>query len=219
MDLFIILFGKENHSRELKSAVTASIPLKRERILLLNKQYSFPFWLHLAITLHSINQKVVYPLGMFTLLLEFRGLSRIGRAISHFVGVAPTVRTVDKIKQHLLKLQAFEIQDMIKNSICIVTLDNYSHVYGSSSISTSRNTQFLLQNYSVVALVKVPKQIHVNYIQLKSSGKSTFLASLPSSFADLKVYEYEVGFYFSGCLFSHVGPPVDFGRFQNDSSR
>ena len=117
MDLFIILFGKEKHSQEIKSAITASIPLSQVRIFSLNQEYTLPFWLHLASTLHSINQKVIYPLGMFTLLLEFRGLSRIGKAISNVVGLAPSVRTVDKLKQELLKLQAFEIKDMIKNSI------------------------------------------------------------------------------------------------------
>ena len=71
-----------------------------------------------------------------------------------------------------------------------------------------------------MALVKVPKHVGVNYIELKSSGKATFLASLPSSFADLKVYEYEVGFYcYSRDLSLHLGPPIDFGRFQNNSSR
>jgi hypothetical protein len=188
MDIYVYQYSRKNSSDQVLQATEQNVMLSEHLVISLNKQFAMSFWLHLARSLHEMNQKVVYPLALFTLLLEFRGLSRIGKSICNYTGLSPAIRTIDKVKESLLVAQKTEISDVIKNEIFVVALDNYTHIYGSPSITTSRDTQYHNPMYSVVALVKVPIQVPAIFIL---TGR-TFLFSVPNSMLDMRVFEHDV---------------------------
>jgi hypothetical protein len=191
MDVYVYQYGRKASSNQVLKAMKQNVMLSERVIVLINKQYAMSFWLHLAKSLHEMNQKVIYPLALFTLLLEFRGLSRIGKSICNYAGLSPTVRTIDKVKESLLVAQKKEISELIESEIFMIAADNYTHIYGSPSITTSRDTQYHNPMYSVVALVKIPIQVPANLIPLTGV---TYASSVPSSIADLRVFEQDVSF-------------------------
>ena len=98
MDIFVPQNGKEcdqkNYMEWLDDKHVLDLDNQRE----ITKKYSLPLWLHLCITLHNVNQKVVLPLTMWTMLQEYRGLSRLGRQFCIFVGLSPSIRSYDARK-------------------------------------------------------------------------------------------------------------------------
>jgi hypothetical protein len=154
----------------------------------LQKRYVMSFWLHLAQTLHHLSQKVVCPLALWTLLLEFRGLSRVGKTMLNYSGLAPSVRTVDTLKGELLMKQSADLQFIVDHHVFICALDNYTHVYGSPSISMNRDTQYHNPLFSVVAVVELTKQFASKFI----AHAGSYFASLPPAAIDLKANQQEV---------------------------
>ena len=148
-----------------------------------------PFWLHLSHVIHQMNQKVVFPLALWVLLLEFRGLSRIGKTLLSFTGVSPSIRTVDRIKEDLLVQQTYDLAKIVKTEVFICALDNYTHVYGSPAITTARDTQYHNPLYTVVAIVKIPVQFECS-LRLMDNGE--FLCSLPPSVLTLQGLQKQV---------------------------
>jgi len=166
-------------------------------MLKLSKRYVMPFWLHLSHVIYQMNQKVVFPLALWVLLLEFRGLSRIGKTLLSFTGISPSIRTVDRIKEDLLIQQIHELANIVKQEVFICALDNYTHVYGSPSITSARDTQYHNPLYTVVAIVKIPVQFECS-LRLMDNGE--FLCSLPASVLALQALQKQVALnYF--CVF------------------
>ena len=88
--------------------------------------YTLPFWLHLAVTLHQLNQKVTGPLTLWMFLQEYRGLSRLGRTMANLVGLAASLRHYDKIRTTLLAEASDQIAEITSKGRCLIAFDNYN---------------------------------------------------------------------------------------------
>jgi len=67
--------------------------------------------------------------------------------------------------------------------VFICALDNYTHVYGSPTITRSRDTQYHNPLYTVVAIIKIPQQFESI---LRPMGLGEFMCSLPASVLTLE---------------------------------
>ena len=115
------------------------------------EQYASRFWFFCAVSMYRANRRCVLPLMYITMQLEFRGLSRIGRSLLSTMGAAPAIRNYDVQKNKLVKNYAAKVQQMVQDNDCIVTWDNYCHVWGSPTLKM-RDTSYLKANYTVVAV-------------------------------------------------------------------
>ena len=148
MELFIFQTGQASDSNTIRKCWEGKYLISDPYRLHLIKRYALPFWMHLAQTLHSLNQKVVNPLTLWLLLQEYRGLSRIGRILSNYVGLAPSLRTYDKIKRDLLRSAEEDVRRIINSGYCLVAADNYTHSYRSAKLSPTQTTQYHQPNYT-----------------------------------------------------------------------
>jgi hypothetical protein len=193
MELFILQYGKGPDIELIEEAIAKKKNrLPEEAFKKFQKRYSLPFWLHLATSLHSMNQQVIYPLAMWMLLEEYRGLSRLGRVLANYVGLAPAAKTFDNIHEKLSKQAANEISTIASTGRCITCFDNYTHQYGSPSLRTDRSTQYFLPTFTVGAIVQWPDFVNIDLSFCKSNVAKIYLASVPSSMKDLAHYEATV---------------------------
>ena len=183
LELFIVQHGRDRDSKRMTASLKFQLVFLPEELTLLHKRYVMPFWLHLSHVVHQMNQKVVFPLALWVLLLEFRGLSRIGKTLLSFTGMSPSIRTVDRIKEDLLVQQSLDLQKIVNTEVFICALDNYTHVYGSPTITRSRDTQYHNPLYTVVAIIKIPQQFESI---LRPMGLGEFMCSLPASVLTLE---------------------------------
>src|ERR1044072_8080441 len=91
------------------------------------------------------------PLTHFTMQLEYRGLSRMGRSLLAEVGQAPSARGYDGNKKKLLEAYDAKVTEMVTCNGAIVTWDNFCHTYNSPSLSARRSSN-LQANFTVVGL-------------------------------------------------------------------
>ena len=80
MELFILQSGKTKDVGLLMKLLDSKSKALDPFLLITRKRYNLPLWLHMASALHQINQQVIWPLSLWMLLLEYRGLSRIAPA-------------------------------------------------------------------------------------------------------------------------------------------
>jgi hypothetical protein len=187
MEIYILQFGKENDVTELKHCLEDGFTKTEELLQHYKQRYSLPLWLHLAVALHNVNQMVVLPLTLWMMLQEYRGLSRLGRVLANYVGLAPSLRTYDTLKNQMLHGATAEIARLTSSGRCILTMDNYAHQYGSSTLTTSRRTQYHLPSYTVGAVIEWPERIDVN-ISVRKINDGKWLTSVPEKVDDLRPF-------------------------------
>ena len=85
----------------------------------------------------------------FTIQQEYRGLSRIGRALTAAYGGAPTVRNYDDKKRRLIDAYGERVENMVKENNGILAFDNFCNAFGSPVLATERESALLLCNYTV----------------------------------------------------------------------
>jgi hypothetical protein len=113
-------------------------------------RYASHFWFVAACALYKVNRQCSLPLMHLTLQLEYRGLSRMGRSLAAHFGAAPKLRNYDIKKSQLVKAFTTKVRNKVTNNEGVVTWDNYCHVYGSPTLSTSRTTGYQKANFTVV---------------------------------------------------------------------
>jgi hypothetical protein len=193
MEMYILQFGKADDVADLKHIIEKDYTAMPEFLFDINKRYTLPLWLHLAVALHNVNQQVVFPLTLWMMLQEYRGLSRLGRVFCNYVGLAPSLRCYDTIKNDLLRLATQRIADITSSGRCIVSIDNYTHQYGSSALTTERKTQYHLPMYTVGAVIEWPESVTVD-ITRRLLPNGQWLASVPDCVNDLKPFVDLVSF-------------------------
>ena len=193
MELYVLQHGKETDSTELKKLFENKTTLTDAFLARVQKRYSLPLWLHLAVTLHNLNQLVVLPLTMWMMLQEYRGLSRLGRQFCNYVGLSPSLRNYDDLKSRMIQGATAEVARTTSSGRCIVSVDNYTHQYGSSALTTRRRTQYHLPTYTVGAVIEWPSTVEVN-IDLRQLANGTWLSSIPEDVQALQTFVDEVWF-------------------------
>ena len=91
---YILTRGKTSHAQLLERALHNSVPLTPEDCELFQEHYSLLFWFDSIRHMHQLNQKCARPLAIWTMLQEYRGLSRIGRHINSSVDIALPIRAM-----------------------------------------------------------------------------------------------------------------------------
>ena len=99
------------------------------------KRFAIPFWFYIIQTIASIHRTKNKPLAQFTLNLEFRGLSRFGIEILHACGVASHPTTHDRKRNERLVAYDEENKRIVLQGKAMIAVDNYSHFYGSATVS------------------------------------------------------------------------------------
>ena len=125
------------------------------------------------------------------MLQEYRGLSRLGRVFCNYVGLSPSLRCYDTIKADLLRSGTQQIANITSSGRCLISMDNYTHQYGSSGLTTGRRTQYHLPMYTVGAVIEWPSSVNVD-IERRLLPNGQWLASIPESINDLQPFVSDV---------------------------
>ena len=146
----------------------------------LNKKYNLPFWFDLVKTLHDVNQKCTLPLVYWGLLIEYRGLSRIGRELQHSVGLGLDQRTYGRTKARLLQDYTRGVQTIVNNRECVITFDNYNHIWRKLDLRQNRTGAYATANFTVCGVSQLPPGHNVPLL-LEEYWDDTQLTLLVSS--------------------------------------
>ena len=128
-------------------------------------KFSIPFWYHVIQCCASIHQRNNNkPLEQLTLNLEYRGLSRFGIEIMAACGAATPPRTHDrKRNENLLKYDE-ENKQIVLEGQAVIAIDNYSHFYGSPTVSLKRTNQIILANNTVAGLSLIREPVNLDFV-------------------------------------------------------
>jgi hypothetical protein len=198
MEIYILQSGKKQDANALLHYYAGKATISAEDIAQMNRKYSLPLWLHIAVTLHNLNQSVVLPLTFWMMLQEYRGLSRMGRQLCNYVGLAPSLPNYDEIKNKLIKVGTNLIDDITTSGRCLVAFDNYTHQYGSSTLRTDRKTQYHLKTYTVAAVIEWPAEVSIDLSFKALSDRRQWVTSIPEDVTALEPFVDEVVLFF--CL-------------------
>src|ERR1700704_3636423 len=102
--------------------------------------------------MHQINQKCTKPLAYWTMLQEYRGLSRQGREINSAVDASLPLTTYDTFKKAERKRYTEKIDESLALNFGILISDNYSHVYAGTGMSLERGVPYVPCNWTVNAV-------------------------------------------------------------------
>ena len=131
------------------------------------------------------------PLVYFTLMQEYRGLSRIGKSLTAAYGGAPAITTFDRKKRILMESYVKEVSTMVSENNGIIAYDNWCNVYGSPHLSTERDTAYQKANYTVVGVTKFHFDERPSF-RFAMINPNMALASLPQFVSDLEEFEPRV---------------------------
>src|SRR6185436_12725683 len=95
-----LVHGSDPDSQMVRKCSSGN-DLEYDNFKLLRKYQSF-FWYFAAISLYRANRRCAMPLVHFTLMREYRGLSRIGKSLTAAYGGAPAITTFDRKKRILM---------------------------------------------------------------------------------------------------------------------
>jgi hypothetical protein len=179
---YVLLHGKSTVASELEKALLNKDNAYDAQETFI--QYRARFWFYAATTLYQVNQKCSFLLMHLAMQLEYRGLSRNGRALASHFGLMPSIRNYEEQKNKLSGEYVKNVRRMIKSNEGILTFDNYCHVYGSPTLSLDRTTAYEKANYTVVALCKYDFKERPSF-RWKQVDEKTAWASLPRDPTDL----------------------------------
>jgi hypothetical protein len=126
------------------------------------------------------------------MLLEYRGLSRLGRQLCNYVGLAPSLVNYDTIKNQFIIDGTEKIAEITTSARAIVAFDNYTHQYGSSTLSIDRKTQYHLKTYTVAAVIEWPAEVSIDIGFKVLSNTRQWLTSIPEDVTALEPFVDEV---------------------------
>jgi hypothetical protein len=218
MEVYILQSGKKKDATALIECYDKNSILTEQALSRMNKRYTLPFWLHLAVTLHNLNQSVVLPLTFWMMLQEYRGLSRLGRQLCNYVGLAPSLINYDTIKNQLIKEGTEKIAEVTSSGRALVAFDNYTHQYGSSTLSIDRKTQYHLKTYTVAAVIEWPDEVSIDIGFRVLSDKRQWLTSIPEDVTALEPFVDEVHLSFHFLTILLLGFQFHRGSVRCDST-
>ena len=188
MECYLVRHSNGSLGDQVRQALSSKTPLEADKVQKLLKKYSLAFWFDLIKNLHDVNQKCTFPLVFWGLLIEYRGLSRIGRELQHFVGIGLDTRTYDRHKARLLKKYLLDVQKIVDSRECVITFDNYNHYYKRSDLSLQRDTQLAFANVTVCGVSRLPEG-HAVPLRFEEIFDDIDTTHLPASHTFLRGYE------------------------------
>jgi len=182
---YILRYGKGKDIAKLQNLIASENPDSCEDFATkMYKQYSLQFWYHVICAIHKVNKFATEPLQMFTFLLEYHGLSRMGLHLLGVCEVAIRPRTGDRPK----KSKTIEYDDDLKRIIldgrAVIAFDNYNHCYGSAAIDLTRKVAWTQMNVTVGGISIMKRPIDQSFVH----EEGTLLPSIPSKKSDLSKF-------------------------------
>ena len=89
MEIHIVRYGKREDSKFIGDAKTPVHPNIMENLV---RRYGFPFWFHVISKMRTFHRGASKSLFYWTLMMEYRGLSRLGRFLQAVCHVGMDVR-------------------------------------------------------------------------------------------------------------------------------
>ena len=102
-EYYVIIYGSKIDSEHVLAVLTKKKKISEYKIDHLVRKYRSFFWLFAAISMYRVNRYCSMPLLHFTIQQEYRGLSRIGRALPAAYGGSPSVQNYDEKKRALVE--------------------------------------------------------------------------------------------------------------------
>jgi hypothetical protein len=183
-EAYILRLGKNRDvtllHHHLQHGVKMSEANKKREISI----YTIPFWFYLVTAIQKVAPSVGSLLFIWTLCLEFYGISRFGINLLAQSSVAQSIRTYDRWRLEYLKKYDQKLLQMIESNQGLLLYDNYNHQYGNPKLDLERKEQMSLANYTVGAFSRYVAQVDFS---LKTYNGHVLL-SLPTEKKNLHKY-------------------------------
>jgi hypothetical protein len=184
-EVFIIRNGKKKDKDLLVQRLQDQQPLVDVQKKNYIAAYTIPFWFFLVTCMQRICPRVGALLFVWTLCLEFYGLSRFGIQLLADGAVGQNIRTYDRWRLVYLRKYDAQISRMIEGNQAIFVYDNYNHQYGNPRLDLVRKEQMSLANYTVGGLSKYATFVDM---KLRNSADGKILFSVPRLKKELNKY-------------------------------
>jgi hypothetical protein len=174
------------------------------QLSIVNK-FSLRFWYDAIRVMRGVNRKCNKPLALWTMLMEYRGLSRTGRMLASAVHGSLPISTYDKYKKKLVDEYKSETSSLFSKNLGLTTIDNYSHFYNSASLINpvpgSRETQYITCNYTVGAMVRFEDNVDETNLSFVEIQPGHYLDSFPEKLKALSFSHNQVSLTYV-CFFT-----------------
>ena len=179
---YIIRFGSNPDSQYLCKQIRKDTPLDDDTRDDYLAQYSVAFWFHLIMSIHKVNKFASEPLQMFSILLDYHGLSRAGMQYLALCHAAVLPRSLDRNKEKKLVEYDKLNQSIILEGKAVICFDNYNHAWGSAAMKLNKNTHMLNMNVTVCGISVMKTPVIQDFVY---DAKSNAIPSIPASKEDL----------------------------------
>jgi hypothetical protein len=177
----------------LSQCLNESAAVEEDALETFLRKYALSFWYDSIRTMHQVNQKCTRPLMLWHMLLEYRGLSRIGQQIGSAVGANLPESTYRRLKKDMLQMYDAKLIKMLESNSAVVTIDNFCKSWGNPTLSMNRPTQYINTNFTVNALCAItdapPEGFPLKALDVKND---LYLPSIPPQLKELAYYGKEV---------------------------
>ncbi len=111
----------------------------------------------------------------WTLMMEYRGLSRFGRFLQAVCHVGMDVRTYDRWRKSEVDKYSKLLSELSTNQLVLFCYDNYNKKYGNPRVDLEREDIYTLLNVCVVGLSLCETKIDMKFIY-ENGGMFCFLS-------------------------------------------
>lgn len=176
-EYFVLLYGSRyDVSLVLKNLADIEENPYDDNIMF--NKYSSSYWYFASKSLYAVNQRCSNNLHHVTQQFEYRGLTRMGRALGSTFGILPAFRNQDNKKLELTGKYNKKVLQLVKSNGGILTWDNYCHYYGSPTPST-HPFNYQAANYTVVAISEYQFQERPSFVWRYLEDIDTVVTFIP----------------------------------------
>lgn len=185
-EMYLLRFGTRAHVTSLLEIFKMENPtIDSSFYEELIKRYALPYWFELITKIIYFNRKANTQLFLYTLSLEYRGLSRLGIQWLAFCGAATNIRTFDRKRNIQLGDYDNLLIRFIRNGRVVFAIDNYSHIFWCPKLKADKRSSAIGTNCTVGAM-SVPLITVDN--SFKRNGDGDIIPALPPKKEILALY-------------------------------
>ena len=141
-EAFIIRVGKQKDSLLLRRHLEHNIPMHADIQNFFVKKYTIQFWFYFVTSMQRVSRFIGSLLFIWTMCLEFYGLSRFGMQLLSHAKVGQDIRTYDRWRLEYLSKYDAKVATMIARNDGILVYDNYNHQYGNPKLDLDRKNKW-----------------------------------------------------------------------------
>jgi hypothetical protein len=184
LEAFILRYGSQEDALFLSRQIRNNFKLDADERKSMIVPYSLKFWFHVVRSIHHVNKFASEPLQMFSLVLEYHGLSRQGAQILALCGAAMIPRTTDRKKKRKLDEYDEENNSLTIEGKVVISFDNFNHSWGSAAMRLNKKTYMINMNVTVAGLSVMHNPMDQSFVIVNRRA----LHSVPSTKAILVRY-------------------------------